>query len=163
MDAPTSQDLRHTPPANLPGHHPRVEQDKPVGPPPGPPVGKFDFAFDGLFRLAGLPLGIMPGTTGVEVTMDEVQIRFGLWRMTFDRDAVTEIEESGPYKYPKVIGPPHLSLRDRGITFATNTHRGVCLKLREPVRGIEPTGLLRHSGVTLTVQDVDGLVELLRT
>ena len=37
----------------------------------------------------------------------------------------------------------------------------VCLRLREPVPGIEPTGLLRHPGVTVTVADPDELVRLL--
>ena len=162
MDAPIEQDLRHTPVDNRPGHHPAVEQDKPTGPPPGPPrTGSFAFAFDGLFLLAGLPFGIAPATTGVEVTGDEVRIRFGLWRMTFDRAAVTSVEATGPYRYPKVLGPPRLSLRDDGITFATNAHRGVCIRLREPVPAIEPTRHVRHSGLTVTVDDVDGLVELL--
>ena len=70
--------------------------------------------------------------------------------------------ETGPYKPWKVIGPPHLSFADRGITFGTTTTGGVCIKLRRPARGIEPTGLLKHPAVTVTVEDRDELIELLQ-
>ena len=71
---------------------------------------------------------------------------------------IAEITESGPYKVWKVIGPPRLSVADRGITFATNADRGVCVRFFEPVAGFEPTGRLRHPGITVTVADPDGLV-----
>ena len=47
---------------------------------------------------------------------------------------------------------------DRGLTFATNGDRGVCIKFHRSVRGIAPLGLLRHPALTVTVEDVDGLV-----
>ena len=47
-----------------------------------------------------------------------------------------------------------LSLADHGLTFGTTTTtRGVCLQLRDPVPGIDPTGLIRHLSLTLTVAD----------
>jgi hypothetical protein len=36
------------------------------------------------------------------------------------------------------IGPAHLSLADRGPTFATNPDAGLCLRFPEPVAGIDP-------------------------
>ena len=60
--------------------------------------------------------------------------------------------------FVKTAGPAHLSLADRGLTFATNGDRGVCLIMREPVSGIDPFGLLRHPNLTVTVADCDGLV-----
>jgi hypothetical protein len=39
----------------------------------------------------------------------------------------------------------------------------VCLTFRDPVRGIDPIGLIRHPGLTVTVDDVDGLIEALRS
>src|SRR3546814_1533890 len=42
-----------------------------------------------------------------------------------------------------------------------NRRQGLCLSLRRPHRGIEPLGLIRHPGVTVTVEDVEGLKELL--
>lgn len=41
---------------------------------------------------------------------------------------------------------------------ATNGARGVRIRLREPVAGLEPTGRLRHPGLTVTVADCDSLL-----
>lgn len=60
---------------------------------------------------------------------------------------------TGPYRFVKTAGPAHLSLTDRGLTFATNGDRGVCLAMVEPVRGIDLFGLLPHPNLTLTVAD----------
>ena len=70
--------------------------------------------------------------------------------------------ESGPYSWWRTAGPARLSLRDRGITFATNGERGLCISFREPVKAIEPFGIVRHPGVTVTVADVQGLKESLQ-
>jgi hypothetical protein len=148
---------------NLPGHHPEVEQDKPTGPPPTPKAAsrRFHFAFDPWFRVPARLVGVSRATAWVDVDPDAVAIRFGPWRTAIDRSDILSAERTGPYRPWKVIGPPHLSFRDRGITFGTNRDAGVCLKLREPVPGIEPMGFLRHPGVTLTVEEPDALVELL--
>ena len=61
---------------------------------------------------------------------------------------------------PVYAGPPHLSLADRGITFATNRQRGLCIRLHRPHPAIDPLGLIRHPGVTVTVGDVDGRLGL---
>jgi hypothetical protein len=58
----------------------------------------------------------------------------------------------------KVLGPPHLSFRDRGLTFATNQERGVCVRFHEPVAGIDPRGWIRHPGLTVTVEDPEALI-----
>jgi hypothetical protein len=83
---------------------------------------------------------------------------YGRWRVETDVDNVASVSITGPYSFAKTAGPPHLSMRDRGLTFAGNGHRGVCLAFREPVRGIEPLGLLRHPGLTVTVEDPEALV-----
>jgi len=152
------------PEANQPGHHPPVEQDKPTGPPPQPRVDAvpstetrhFDFRFEPVMQALGAPFGVLPFTTGVEVD-DEVRIRFGPWSMRFPRDEVAGVEESTDYVLVKVAGPPHLSFADKGVTFATNRQRGLCIRLRTPQRGIDPLGLIRHPGVTVTVADIEGL------
>ena len=48
--------------------------------------------------------------------------------MLLDRTNIVGAERTGPFQPWKVIGPPHLSLRDRGITFGTNSSAGVCLR-----------------------------------
>ena len=121
----------------------------------------FDFAFDALHRAFGLLLGITPGTTRVEVDGDRLVARFGLWRLSTPLDNVEGTEVTGPYSPFKTIGPAHLSLADRGLTFSTNCRRGLCIRFRQPVPGIEPTGRLRHPGLTVTVADVDGLAAAL--
>jgi hypothetical protein len=65
--------------------------------------------------------------------------------------------DHGPLLNPEDNRPPHLSLADRGITFATNPHAGLCVRLRHAVPAIEPFELIRHSAFTVTVADVDGL------
>jgi hypothetical protein len=55
-----------------------------------------------------------------------------------------------PVPAPTAIRP-RLSLADHGLTFSTRTALGVCVLLREQVRGIDPFGLIRYPGLTLTV------------
>ena len=62
---------------------------------------------------------------------------------------------TGPYRGYRAIGPRG-SFADRGLTFGSTTAGGVCLLLREPVPGLEPTGRMRHPGITLTVADREG-------
>ena len=78
------------------------------------------------------------------------------------RADVDDVTETGGYWLPKVAGPPHLSLADRGVTFATNRQQGLCITLTRPHKGIDPIGLFKHPGVTVTVDDLDGLAHALR-
>lgn len=113
---------------------------------------QFAFDFDGRYtRLLAL-LGVQPETTSVEVDDSNVVVRFGPWRCSTSIDNVREVCVTGDYKPYRAIGP-HLSLKDRGVTFGTNTRMGVCLLLRTPVRGLDPVGVLRHPGITVTVRD----------
>ncbi len=121
----------------------------------------FDFAFDPVYRAMALAFGVTEGRTGVDVEDGRLVARYGFWRLETDLDNVAGIEVSGPYRLLTTIGPAHLSLVDRGLTFASNRDRGVCIKFRQPVPGIEPTGRLRHPGLTVTVADVDGLAAAL--
>jgi hypothetical protein len=126
---------------------------------------RFDFRFSRPYRLAALPLGITPRTTFVEVTDApdaELRVRFGMWSLRTSLANVSAAQRTGPYTFLKTAGPPHLSFTDRGVSFATNGEAGVCLQLRDPVAGIDPTGTIKHPGVTMTVSDVDGLLALLR-
>ena len=121
----------------------------------------FEFSFDTLHRVVALPLGITPSTAGVDVSDGRLLARFGLWRLSTPVANVDGTEITGPYHPLKTIGPAHLSLADRGLTFSTNSRRGLCIRFREPVPGIEPTGRLRHPALTVTVADVDGLAGVL--
>ena len=122
---------------------------------------RFSFEFDTRYALPARLVGVRPESSFVEVTDDVVRARFGPWTVETERSNVVSAEVSGPYSVPKTIGPAHLSLSDWGLTFATNPRAGVCLSFREPVRGMDPFGLLRHPGLTVTVEDPQALASLL--
>ena len=121
----------------------------------------FAFRFDPAYRAAGLPFGVLPATTSVEVDETSLHVRFGLWRLTTPLSNIAGTEVTGPYSFVKTAGPAHLSFSDKGVTFATNGEQGLCIRFREPVRALDPTGRLRHPGATVTVDDVSGLAAAL--
>ncbi|WP_061292137.1 hypothetical protein [Herbidospora cretacea] len=121
----------------------------------------FGFDFDRRYRpLLGV-LGIRPETSGVIVTEEGIRVRFGPWQVMTGLDNLAGIEVTGPYGAAKAIGP-RISLADRGLTFGSNTRQGVCLRFHRPVPGGEPTGMLRHPGLTVTVADPRALADRLR-
>lgn len=117
----------------------------------------FPFRFAREYRLAAAPFGITPSTSGVAVTADHLEARFGPWVVATPIGNVADWKRTGPFTKPKTIGPAHLSLADRGLTFATNPQEGLCVRFGEPVPGIDPLGLLKHPGLTVTVDDLDGI------
>lgn len=120
-------------------------------------VEVFPFRFDRRYQLAGLAFGVTPPTAGVRVTASQLTVEFGPWRLRTARNNVVSLAITGPYELVKTMGPPHLSLADWGLSCVTNPDRGLCIVFDEPVPGIEPTGLLRHPGVTVTVTDCERL------
>jgi hypothetical protein len=101
---------------------------------------------------------VIPSTAYVDVDDADLLIRFGPWTLRTSLDNVRSLTPTGPYSWWKVAGPAHISLADRGITFATTTERGVCIRFREPVRAVLPISLIRHPAATVTVEDPDGLI-----
>lgn len=122
---------------------------------------RFPFAFARAHRVAALPFGVLPATTWVEVDRHRLRARFGFWTLDTPRANVKDVTTTGDYSFIRTAGPAHLSLSDRGVTFATNGHRGVCVRFHEPVTVLDPTGRLRHPGATFTVADPDGLLAAL--
>jgi len=118
----------------------------------GPGAEQFEMAFDPRFRLPLAALGITPATAHVTVTPSQIVACFGPWTCHTAPANVRAVRLTGPYRWHRAIGP-RLSLADHGLTFGTTTSRGTCLLLREPVPGIDPLGLIRHPGLTLTVAD----------
>lgn len=124
---------------------------------------RFPFAFTRGYRIAGLPFGVTPGTAWVEVDEEELRVRFGPWSLRTPLTNITSTELTGDFAFLKTAGPPHLSFADRGISFATNGERALCVQLRTPVPGIDPTKRIKHPGVTMTVADPEGLRAALGT
>ncbi len=122
---------------------------------------EFEFAFEGRYRLPALVFGIRPATVRVLVTDDELLVRFGPWRLRTALSNIAGTQVSTGYGWHRTAGPAHLSLTDHGVTFATNSSRGLCVSFVEPVRAIEPTGLLRHPAATVTVADPEALAAAL--
>lgn len=121
----------------------------------------FEFRFTPAYRLAALPFGITPARSEVRLDADSVQFRFGPWRVRTTRANIADAAITGPYTFVKTAGPAHLSLADKGLTFASNGDAGVCVSFHAPVGGIEPTGVLRHPSLTVTVDDCAALVDAL--
>jgi hypothetical protein len=153
---------------------PRTAVEVPTEPPtaveaaPEAPADEhFGFRFDPWYRLAALAFGVMPSTTSVMLQQSssgerELVVRFGPWSLRTPIANVVVTTVTGPYATITTIGPPHVSLADLGLTFATNRDRGLCIRFREPVPGVAPISLVRHPAVTVTVDDVDRLADALR-
>ena len=117
---------------------------------------QFAFRFDPAFRPLLALLGVRPETAWVRVDADELLVRFGPWRLRTPRANVTGVEQGGPYRWWRAIGP-HLSLADAGVTFGSSTAGGLCVRFAEPVPALLPGSWPRHPGATLTVVDPDDL------
>lgn len=122
---------------------------------------RHEFRFDAAFRAAGWPFGIRSGRAWAEIDDGDLTVRFGPWEITTRIDNIASAQVTGPYAWPRVIGPPHLSLADRGITFATTARAGVCLQFVEPVVGLDPFGTWKIPSLTITVADPEALVRQL--
>jgi hypothetical protein len=122
---------------------------------------RHEFAFAPAYRLPALLFGIRPATAYVRVTGDELRVRFGPWSLVTGLDNVVGAEITGDFSWLKTAGPPHLSFSDRGVTFATNGDRAVCVRFAAPVAGIDPTRTIRHPGATLTVAQPELLLDAL--
>lgn len=122
----------------------------------------FPFAFSSpAHRAVARLFGITPGNTGVEVADGHLLARYGRWSLRTPLANICGTEVTGPYTAAKTMGPGRMSFVDKGLTFASNGERGLCICFHEPVPGLEPTGRVRHPALTVTVADVDGLAAAL--
>lgn len=119
------------------------------------------FDFHPLFRIPAALVGVRDSTSVVEVRGSWLRAGFGPWKVRTPLSNVASATVTGPYAWPKVIGPAHLSLSDRGLTFATNPDREVCISFHTPVTGLDPYGVIRHPNLTVTVAHPAALAELL--
>jgi hypothetical protein len=124
-------------------------------------VEHFDFSFAPPYRSAARMFGITPSTAWVEVGDEQLEARFGPWRVSTPRANVVDAIITGPYSFLKTAGPARLAITDRGLTFATTGAQGVLITFARRVRGLDPFGLLRHPELTVTVRETNRLAALL--
>jgi hypothetical protein len=122
---------------------------------------RFAFRFDPAYRRLARLFGVTPERAWVELKEDELEARYGPWRVQTPVSNIVAVEATGPYAFFKTAGPPRLAITDRGLTFASNRDLGACLAFNSPVAGIDPFGMIRHPTLTVTVLDVDRLIEAL--
>jgi hypothetical protein len=125
------------------------------------PNFRFRFRFDATYRRLARPFGVTPERAWVDLREDRFEARYGPWRVTTPLSNIAAAEATGPYSLLKTAGPARLAITDRGLTFASNGDRGVCITFDSPVTGIDRAGRIRHPELTVTVLDVDGLIAAL--
>jgi len=119
----------------------------------------FPYAVDAKLAPFWLPFGVRPGKDGVTITDDgRFVARFGFVRLATPLDNITGAHITRDYRWWTAAGA-RLSFADDGLTLWTNAHAGVCVHFGTRVRSaLRPSG---HSAVTVTVADLDGLVQAL--
>ncbi len=117
----------------------------------------FPFRFSPAYRVTAAVFGVRPASSRVEITDGTLTARFGPWTLQTDIANIKSCSVTGNYGRLKTMGPAHLSLVDKGLTFASNRDRGLCIQFKEPVPGIDPLHRIQHPGLTVTVTDVTGL------
>jgi hypothetical protein len=119
---------------------------------------RFPFRFDPTYRRLARLFGVTPERAWVDLGEEELEARYGPWRLRTPTSNIAAAEVTGPYAFFKTQGPARLGITDRGLTFASNGDRGVYITFHSPVPGI---GRIRHPELTVTVLDVDALLNAL--
>jgi hypothetical protein len=123
---------------------------------------EFPFRWATPYRVLAAPFGVTPGRAFVRVGAGVFEVRFGPWHLETPIANVTSCEETTGYSLLRTAGPAHVSFADRGVTFATNGERGLCVRFATPVPALDPLGRIRHPAATVTVEDLAGLERALR-
>lgn len=122
----------------------------------------FPFRFDRRFVMPLAMLGVLPATTWVRVDDRHLAARYGPWHLRTPLDNIGDLQVTRDYRWFRAIGPRG-SLADGGATFGTNTRAGLCICFRERVGILLGPRLWLHPSLTVTVADVDGLEQALRS
>ena len=119
----------------------------------------FPYKVDMKFAPIWLPFGVRPSKDGVTITAEGLfKATFGFLRLETARDNVTGAHVTRDYRWWTAIGA-RASFVDDGLTFGTNTNAGVCVHFQEKVKSA--FSRRGHSALTVTVADLDGLIQAL--
>lgn len=118
----------------------------------------FPYACDDRFKMIWWPLGVRPGEHGVRVGDEEFVATYGRFTVRTPRSNVSGAHITRDYRWWTAVGI-RMSFVDDGLTFGTNPSAGVCVHFDERIGPV--LGHRRHSALTVTVEDLEGLVEVL--
>jgi hypothetical protein len=119
----------------------------------------FEYAVDKRFLAVLVPFGFRSSKDGVNVgDTGDFSATFGVFSLRTKIDNIDGAHITRDYRWWTAVGARR-SFVDDGLTFGTNYNAGVCIHFRERV----PSALRRagHSALTVTVEDLDGLVAAL--
>ena len=120
----------------------------------------FSYAVDKRLAPFWLPFGLRPGRDGVTITDGGTFLAtFGFLKLETPLANIDEAHVTRNYRWWTAAGA-RKSIIDNGLTFGTNRSAGVCIHFREPVPS--PVRRKGHPALTVTVTDLDGLVQRLR-
>lgn len=114
----------------------------------------FPYRFDTTYKALWWPFGVREGVDGVTITEDTLVATFGRSTIRTPLTNVVDAHVTRDYQWFKAIGM-RLSFADDGLTLGTATHGGVCVHFKDKIRPV--IGFKRHSALTVTVDDLDGL------
>lgn len=118
----------------------------------------FPYDFEPAYRVLWRFSGAKEDRDGVTLTDDTFTATYGRKTVETPRSNITGAHITRNYSWVKAIGIRG-SLKDDGLTFATCTRGGVCVHFAERVPRV--IGFSPHSAITVTVQDLEGLVRAL--
>ncbi len=114
---------------------------------------RFEFAFEYPMAASLAPLGILPGTSYVDVADGELTAKFGPWSFSTPLANIADTQVTGPYRWYRVFGVRY-SLSDHGVTYGTTTRSGLQVSFTEPLAATAPAGYgPKNPNATLTVAD----------
>ena len=124
---------------------------------PGP-NHQFKYAVDRRYLPVLLPLGFRRSNGVTVAGGGDLTATFGFLTVRTNLENIDGAHITRDYRWWTAVGARR-SFVDDGLTFGTNFKAGVCIHFREKV----PSALSRkgHSALTVTVEDLDGLVEAL--
>jgi hypothetical protein len=119
----------------------------------------FRYAVDKRYFPLLLTFGVRPAKDGVTLTDDgRFVATYGFLRVETSLSNIDRAHVTSGYRWWTGVGA-RLSFADDGLTFGTNRDRGVCVHFHEKVRSVMRRS--GHSALTVTVADVDRLIEAL--
>jgi hypothetical protein len=119
----------------------------------------FRYAVDKRFFPLLLTFGLRSSKDGVTLTDDgRFVATYGFFRIETSLSNIDGAHVTSGYRWWTAVGVRG-SLVDDGLTFGTNRDRGVCVHFHDKVRSVMRRS--GHSALTVTVAEVDRLIEAL--